>query len=88
MRITFGYKAGSGKDNAMAYIKSRYPGKYISFASPRYQILYFAQDQLGWSREKDRKFLQWVGTEWGREREPNVWVCLALESVPSEGFNC
>lgn len=32
-------------------------------------------------KPKDRKLLQWLGTEWGREIDPNLWVNLWKREV-------
>ena len=34
---------------------------------------------------KDRHFLQYIGTEWGRALDPNVWIKIAIENTPSHG---
>lgn len=87
MRIAFGYKMGTGKDTAVSYLMSKYGGKQICFASPIYDIMYYAQERCGFPIEKDRQFLQYIGTEWGRSREENVWVRLAIEATPPPSEN-
>ena len=86
MKIAFGYKMGVGKDTAVEYLINKYGGKQISFASPIYDILNYAQNRCGFKKEKDRQFLQYIGTEWARKKEENIWVRLALESI-SENTN-
>jgi hypothetical protein len=81
MKVAFGYKMGVGKDSAVSYLVQKHGGKHISFAKPIYDILHYAQKKCGFPVCKDRHFLQYVGTEWGRSHEENVWVRLALESV-------
>ena len=78
MKIGFGYKMSSGKDTCVNYLIENYGGVKIAFADALYDILYYAQNVCGFPKEKDRKFLQWIGTEWGREKNPQVWIELAL----------
>ncbi|KKL69126.1 hypothetical protein LCGC14_2118080 [marine sediment metagenome] len=87
LRIAFGCQARVGKDTACEYLKKKYGGEIYHFSDPLYQILYYAQDLCGFPRQKDVKFLQWVGTEWGRSQKESVWVDTTLNKVPSEG-NC
>lgn len=75
MRIAFGCQARVGKDTAVKYLMTRYPQSIkISFADPLYDILNYAQKICGFTREKDRKFLQWIGTDWAREKDQEVWL--------------
>jgi hypothetical protein len=78
MKIAFGYKMGSGKDTAVSYLIERFGGRQLSFAKPIYDILCYAQRRCGINPEKDRRFLQLVGTEWGRKGNPNIWINLLL----------
>jgi hypothetical protein len=87
MRIAFGYKMGAGKDEAVSYLIKKYGGAHISFAKPIYDIMHYAQQRCGFKIEKDRKFLQYIGTEWGREKESGIWVRLAIESTPPTNQN-
>ena len=79
LKIAFGYRARSGKDTAVDYAISRYGGKKLAFAEPLYDILHYAQRTCGFEEEKDREFLQYVGTSWAREKDPDVWVNLCLK---------
>ena len=63
MKIAFGYKMGAGKDTAVDYLKQKYGGTHLSFAGPIYTILENAQHICGFPVEKDRQFLQFIGTE-------------------------
>lgn len=74
MKIAFGYRMGVGKDEAVSYLTQKHKGIKISFSEPLYDIMYYAQDKCGFPREKDRKFLQFIGTEWARSKYNNVWV--------------
>lgn len=48
----------------------------IKFAQPLYDIQEFIYERIG--REipdpKDRKLLQWIGTDWGRAIDPDLWT--------------
>lgn len=80
-RIAFGYKRRVGKDTSCDYLMSKYGGVKLSFAEPLYEILYFAQNVCGFKKTKDRKFLQFIGTEWARTINDNVWVDLLKEKI-------
>lgn len=85
MKIAFGYKMGSGKDISVKFLINKYGGKQMKFANPLYDILKYAQKRCGLEYKKDRKFLQLVGTEWGRNIDPDIWVNLALNNQSKEG---
>jgi hypothetical protein len=85
LRIAFGYRMGMGKDEACNYLIKKYGGEQISFAAPIYDIQRYAQERCGFKPEKDRQFLQYIGTDWARKKEPNIWVRLALEATPKGG---
>ena len=85
MKIAFGYKMGSGKDASANYLINKYGGKKISFAEPIYDILKYAQQRCEIKYHKDRNFLQLIGTNWGRNIDPDIWVNLALKNKPVEG---
>lgn len=73
---------GSGKDCACEYLIEKHGGTQVSFAAPIYDIMTYAQRRCGFPTEKDRKFLQFIGTEWGRDIEHDVWIRLAIEATP------
>lgn len=92
VRIAFGCEARVGKDTSAAYLASvldakpkdastYYGTRLFSFAEPLYKILYHAQSVCGFEMGKDRKFLQWVGTEWARSIKSDVWVNLLIERI-------
>jgi hypothetical protein len=85
VRIAFGYKRRVGKDSSCDYLIKKYGGIKLSFAEPLYKILNFAQEVCHFKKVKDRKFLQFVGTEWARSINDNVWTNLLLSQV--EGQN-
>lgn len=87
MKIAFGGNMGVGKDTAVEYLQLKYPQAIVtSFAEPIYEILKFSQNICNFTPEKDRKFLQFIGTDWARNKDPNVWVNLVLEKTKTK--NC
>ncbi len=83
LRFAFGYQARVGKDTAANYLKSLHGGTILSFAQAIYDIMYFAQRTCGFKEEKDRHFLQYIGTQWAREKEPDVWLNVVLRKIES-----
>lgn len=81
IKIAFGYKRQIGKDTSCNYLIQKYGGVKLSFAQPLYDILHFAQDVCNFQQSKDRKFLQFIGTEWARSINENVWIDLLIEQV-------
>ena len=81
IRIAFGCQARVGKDTACEYLKEKYGGTVYHFSDPLYDILHYAQDTCGFPRTKDVKFLQWIGTEWGRAQKESVWVDSTLNRL-------
>jgi hypothetical protein len=81
VRIAFGHKKRVGKDTACDYLISKYGGIKMSFAEPLYDILHHAQRVCGFEVSKDRPFLQFVGTEWARSKDADVWVKLLSHKV-------
>lgn len=77
--IAMSGKMRSGKDAAGDYIAQRlasmgYSITRLAFADTLKRIADFAQKEAGLPRIKDRELLQYLGAEWGRKRNPNVWV--------------
>lgn len=87
MKIAFGHQARIGKDTACDYLSKKYGGNIYSFSSPLYQILYHAQDVCGFPHKKDTQFLQFIGNEWGRKNNPDVWVDALIKSLDFKS-NC
>lgn len=86
MRIAFGFRARVGKDTAVEYLLHRFPcGIKLSFADPLYKIQSFAQLTCGLDPVKDRNFLQWVGTDWARRQNPNVWIDVLNSKLEKVG---
>jgi hypothetical protein len=79
LKIAFGGIMGSGKDTCVDYLCRKYP-EYtrISFAGALYDILHYAQEKCGFAKIKDRKFLQFIGTDWARNIDENVWINIVL----------
>lgn len=82
-RYAFGSTARVGKDTAAEHLIQKFGGIRISFADPLYSILAFAQKTCHFPIEKDRQFLQYIGTEWARAKDPDIWLNLALEKIRS-----
>ena len=79
LKIAFGGNMGSGKDTCVDYLCTKYPKHTrISFAGALYDILSYAQEKCGFKKNKDRKFLQFIGTEWARSINENVWIDIVL----------
>ena len=87
LRIAFGSQARVGKDTACEYLQEKYGGQILHFSDPIYDILHYAQGVAGFEKIKDRSFLQWVGTEWGRTQNENVWVDATIKRIPPDE-NC
>lgn len=81
MKIAFGYNMRVGKDTAVEYLINKLNGKRISFSEPLYDILHYAQNKCNFPIQKDRQFLQYVGTEWARKIDPNVWINILLKNT-------
>lgn len=88
--IAFTGPMGSGKSTAVQYLKDSNLGKRIElvkFADPLYDIQEFIYRRVSpvLKRQedfvKDRKLLQWLGTEWGRSIYENIWVDLWRHEV-------
>jgi hypothetical protein len=57
----------------------KYGGTHIS------SIQRYAQLRYGLSEEKDKQFLQYIGAEWGRNKDANVCIRLALKESFTDG---
>jgi len=79
LKIGFGYKARSGKDTSAEYLQKLHGGKIFKFAQPLYEIMDSVHKISKIDSFKDTKLLTWIGTEWGRSINENIWVdnCLA-----------
>jgi hypothetical protein len=81
LRIAFGYKARSGKDTAAEYLQKQYGGEIFKFAQPIYDIMKAAHKIAGIDTFKDTKMLTWVGTDWGRSINKDLWVNNCLDRI-------
>lgn len=75
----------TGKDTSAEYLKETYGGSILKFADPLYDILTYAQKTCGFNVEKDRAFLRYIGSEWARAKDKDVWVRYLLDHVPDNG---
>ena len=88
LRVAFSAKAGSRKTEASKYVSEMLGvGNSINvkFADPLYDLMYLTQDYLGVPRHKDGKFLQLIGTEWGRDKDSLLWVNKFKSTVKDIG---
>lgn len=87
LRIAFGCQARVGKDAAADYMAAKYTGTILRFADPLKDIMAYAQQRCGFEQAKDTRFLQMVGTDWARNRDPDVWVKLLISQVEGSDSN-
>lgn len=88
--IAFSGSMGSGKSTAIQFLED-FENKQIiciKFAAPLYDMQEFIYRRIKtvYNRPenfvKDRKLLQWLGTEWGRETiNDSIWIDIWKESV-------
>lgn len=81
LKVAFGYQARVGKDTAAEYLKNKHGGVTLSFAAALYDIMNYAQGVCNFQKEKDRQFLQYIGSEWARTKEPDVWVNIVVNKI-------
>lgn len=86
LKIAFSGKMRSGKDTAAEYFRGKHTRRgwtvsHASFAAKLKQVAAMIQRELGFPEEKDRELLQWLGAEYGRARDPEVWVKCLLKEV-------
>lgn len=67
---------------------SIYYPKIIKFADPLYDIQKYIYDRTGLEKPqiKDRQLLQYLGTEWGRSKDENLWVNIWRREARSWRF--
>ena len=75
----------SRKNQEYLQLEKKYGGTYISSVLPLYDIQRYAQLRYGLSQEKEQQFLQYIGAEWGRNKDPNVCIRLALKESFTNG---
>lgn len=94
IRLAFSAKAGSGKSKAIQLIRENlYSPKFINvkFADDLYEIMHLVQDHLGMQRHKDGRFLQLIGSEWGRSKDKDIWVNRfkdKIDKISKENPDC
>lgn len=81
LRLAFGYKARSGKDTCAEYLQKKYGGVILKFADRLYEIMYTIQDMTGQARHKDASLLQYLGTQYGRSKDEDMWVKTCFSEV-------
>jgi hypothetical protein len=83
--IGFNGKMFAGKSVAIDALKAntKKDVENFKFAQPLYDIQEFMYSRIGQPipYPKDRKLLQWLGTEWGREKDTNLWVNIWKQEV-------
>lgn len=88
--IAFSGGYGSGKSTAATTLDETFlnqPIFLVKFAQPLYNIQEYMYSTIArvHSRPadfvKDRKLLQWIGTEWGRGVDENLWVNVWKDAV-------
>jgi len=81
MVIIVSGKQGSGKTTTTERLVEHYDGHHIKFADPLYSVHEAMWDVLeGYGVPREKKsgdFLQYLGTEFGRKRDANMWVNIA-----------
>ena len=90
MVILISAKIGGGKTTLTNLLLKKYPQyKYMKFADTLYEVherMWDVLEKYGVPREtKSRDFLQFLGTEFGRKRDPNMWVNCVRNKVKTEG---
>lgn len=83
--IAFNGKMGSGKSTAIGILNMDIPVTVhnIKFAQPLYDIQEFIYRtiEMPVPTPKDRKLLQWLGTDFGRAIDENLWVNIFRDKV-------
>jgi hypothetical protein len=79
LKIAFGFQMGAGKGTSAQILREVIGGQILSFATPIYDIMDFAQEKCNLPRQKDRLFLQIIGTEWGRTVKEDIWTDILLD---------
>ncbi len=92
IKLAFTGRAGSGKTTLATWFVENYDCVRLAFAD---QVKYFAKEILMRPIDKhdpaDRKFLQILGTDLARARDPDIWLKhmeqrLAVTEGMSEGY--
>jgi ABC-type dipeptide/oligopeptide/nickel transport system ATPase component len=84
-------KAGCGKSTAVSLLHAGIPSMNVKFAQTLYDIqdyIYAMISSVYMPPEdfvKDRKLLQYLGTDWGRSIDASLWIKLWKASVNQQG---
>lgn len=80
LRLGISGKQRAGKDTIGEHVADRYSGIVMKYADPIYRIEKSIYDIAGlkhpdeFPKESRRALLQFVGTEWGRNLDPDIWI--------------
>jgi dephospho-CoA kinase len=88
IRVAFSGKMRSGKDTACDYIinslmEDGFFVKRMMFADTLKRLGSYIQQECGFPVERDRELYQWLGTDYGRTRDQNVWVNALERQIES-----
>jgi len=77
--VCIGGRARHGKDTLANFLKTHLEseGKRVVILHYADQLKFFCAQYFGWNGEKDsagRSILQYVGTDYARQRDPDIWV--------------
>lgn len=95
MIIGFSGSMGSGKTTAIEALKfltqdTKHKIHLVKFAQPLYDMQEYIYRRIDsvYTRqpdfEKDRKLLQWLGTDWGRGMREDLWVAIWKAEVKAK----
>ncbi len=79
----------SGKDTLADTLinnsKDNFTGK-ISLAEPIKTLIAGVEKILGITIGKHRRLLQWVGTQWGRAYDEDIWLSILLKTIINSSY--
>lgn len=84
VKIAFGHKARSGKDDACSHLLTQSSGSIVRFADPVYSISYYLQGCLGEETHKNPSLLQSIGEGLRDLYDPDIWVKIAEKKIRSD----
>lgn len=88
VKIAFIGQMRAGKDTCAEMCVIRYGGQIMKFAQPLYDIQDYIYKRTYLPQgKKDRLLLQWLGTEWGRTINPDLWVSILMEDLKTKEGN-
>lgn len=88
--VAFNGGYGVGKSTAIKCLQEVFPDKsfhLVKFAGPLYDMQEYIYGRISSVIQrpanfaKDRKLLQWLGTEWGRGLDQNLWTQIWTQEV-------